>query len=154
KRRRKLSFPLTIPPRRFSVRWRTGSASRRVHINTTCRSALRNAELEEAPMRTRIVPVIAATLAAIAFLDARAPAQPSFTPLGDLPGGAVVSKVWGISADGSTVVGDSIIAGTILFSGKYAAFAWTAKTGLQDIYHLEGSGTICRAYAANATGSM
>ena len=105
-------------------------------------------------MKTANVPVIAATLAAIACLDTRAPAQPSFTPLGDLPGGAVFSEVWGISADGSTVVGDSIIAGSILFSGKYAAFAWTAKTGLQDIYHLEGSGTICRAYAANASGSM
>ena len=91
---------------------------------------------------------------AIAFLGARTLAQPSFTPLGDLPGGVAYSEAWGISADGSTVVGDSIISGSILFGGTYAAFTWTAGAGMTDIYHLAGIGTTCRAYAANATGSM
>src|SRR5215510_11305786 len=40
-------------------------------------------------------------------------AQPSFTGLGDLPGGQVYSEAWGVSADGSAVVGSSVISGKI-----------------------------------------
>src|SRR5262245_54295758 len=80
-------------------------------------------------------------------------AQPSFTPLGDLKGGQNFSDAWGASGDGSTVVGSSIISGHVLFGGTYAAFRWTAATGLADIYSLGGIGTICRAYAASADGS-
>jgi probable HAF family extracellular repeat protein len=95
-------------------------------------------------------------LAAAAALLIVAPAwaQPSFTPLGDLPGGSAHSEAWGVSADGNTVVGASIISGNVLFGGTYAAFAWTAQTGITDIYHLEIIGSICRAYAANANGSV
>ncbi len=81
-------------------------------------------------------------------------AQASFTALGDLSGGAFYSEALGVSADGATVVGSSIISGSILFSGKYAAFSWTAGAGMQDIYHLDGIGTICRAYATNGNGTM
>ncbi len=81
-------------------------------------------------------------------------AQPSFTPLGDLKGGQVFSDAWGVSADGSTVVGSSIISGHILFGGTYAAYRWTAATGIADIYSLGGIGTICRSYAVNADGTM
>lgn len=81
-------------------------------------------------------------------------ARPSFTPLGDLPGGSAHSEVWGVSADGSTVVGASIISGNILFGGTYAAFRWTVPTGITDIYNVGGIGTICRAYSANSDGSV
>ncbi len=80
-------------------------------------------------------------------------AQPSFTPLGDLPGGQAYSDAWGVSADGSTVVGSSIISGNIIFGGTHAAFRWTEEAGIVDIYSLGGIGTICRAYAANADGT-
>ncbi len=79
-------------------------------------------------------------------------AQPSFTPLGDLPGGQAFSDAWGVSADGSTVVGSSIISGNVLFGGTYAAFRWHASTGMVDIYSLGGIGTICRSYGVNADG--
>ncbi len=81
-------------------------------------------------------------------------AQPSFTPLGDLPGGSFHSEAWGVSADGSTVVGASIINGNILFGGTYAAFRWTAQSGLVNIYDVGNIGSICRAYAASADGSV
>src|SRR5205814_7476574 len=93
-------------------------------------------------------------LAAIAGCGGGAFAQPSFTGLGDLPGGQVYSDAWGVSADGSAVVGSSIINGNILFGGTYAAFRWTAATGIVDIYDLGGIGTVCRAFAANGDGSV
>ena len=80
-------------------------------------------------------------------------AQPSFMGLGDLPGGSFHSEAWGVSADGSTVVGASIVNGNVLFGGTYAAFRWTAATGIVDIYDLGGIGTVCRAYAVIADGS-
>jgi probable HAF family extracellular repeat protein len=83
-----------------------------------------------------------------------APAQVSFTGLGDLPGGQYFSEAWGVSADGNVVVGDSIVSGNVLFGGTYAAIKWTASHGIDDIYDLQSVGTICRAYAANADGSV
>jgi probable HAF family extracellular repeat protein len=81
-------------------------------------------------------------------------AQPSFTGLGDLPGGQFYSDAWGVSADGSAVVGSSLISGNVLFGGTYAAFRWTAATGIVDIYDVGGIGTTCRAFAADADGTM
>jgi probable HAF family extracellular repeat protein len=51
-------------------------------------------------------------------------------------------------------VGASIVNGNVLFGGTYAAFRWTAQTGLVDIYNLGGIGTVCRAYAANSDGTV
>src|SRR5690349_24524501 len=87
-----------------------------------------------------------------ALACAPAIAQPTMVGLGDLPGGNFHSDAWGVSADGTTVVGASIVNGNELFGGTYAAFRWTAPTGLTDIYDLGGIGTACRAYAANADG--
>jgi probable HAF family extracellular repeat protein len=81
-------------------------------------------------------------------------AQPSFTALGDLPGGQVYSDAWGVSADGSTVVGSSIISGALPFGPTYGAFRWKAATGIENIYSLGGIGTTCRAFAATADGTM
>jgi probable HAF family extracellular repeat protein len=81
-------------------------------------------------------------------------AQPAFTGLGDLPGGSFYSEAWGVSRDGTTVVGASIINGNVLFGGTYAAFRWTAATGMVDIYDLGTVGTVCRAYAVNGDGSV
>ncbi len=100
-------------------------------------------------MPGRLVLIVASILA-----GASASAQPTFTPLGDLPGGQVFSDAWSVSADGSTVVGSSIISGHILFGCTYGAFRWTAATGIQDIYSLGGIGTACRAFAVNADGSV
>ena len=86
-------------------------------------------------------------------LAATVRAQPSFTPLGDLAGGQNFSDAWGVSADGSTVVGSTIISGHVLFGGTYAAYRWTAATGMVDIFSLGGIGTVCRAYAADADGT-
>jgi probable HAF family extracellular repeat protein len=93
-------------------------------------------------------------LFALAALSGSAFAQPTFTGLGDLEGGQIYSEAWGVSADGSTVVGASITSGHIIFGGTYGAFRWTQATGLQDIYNLGGIGTVCKAYAANANGSV
>jgi uncharacterized membrane protein len=100
------------------------------------------------------LPRLALTAALAATAAAFAGAQPSFAPLGDLPGGSAHSEAWGVSADGSTVVGASIISGNVLFGGTYAAFAWTAQSGIVDIYHLNIIGSICRAYAVDADGSV
>lgn len=49
----------------------------------------------------------------------------SFTPLGDLPGGATFSKASAISADGLVIVGDSIVK-----HDNWRAFRWTAAGGM------------------------
>src|SRR5262245_51405154 len=99
--------------------------------------------------RSRLLAATAAAAACAAPLLAQ-----SFTGLGDLDGGMIFSEAWGVSADGSTVVGDSITNGHILFGAVYGAFRWTAATGLEDIYNLGGIGTTCRAYAVNNNGSV
>src|SRR5262245_17814646 len=100
---------------------------------------------------SRIFTAAALTVAAGA---ASALAQPTLTGLGDLPGGSFHSEAWGVSADGSVVVGASIINGNVLFGGTYAAFRWTASTGIVDIYDVGGIGTVCRGYATTPDGRM
>ena len=67
--------------------------------------------------------------------------EPFFMGLGDLPEGNTRSVVYGLSADGSTVVGDSNVA-----DGQHA-YIWTMATGMQDL----GPGI---ALAASADGSV
>ncbi|MFQ5667939.1 MAG: hypothetical protein ACE5I7_16110 [Candidatus Binatia bacterium] len=80
---------------------------------------------------------IQAALAACSLLAMVTPAsavpQASFHPLGDLPGGAFASQGWGVSADGSTVVGF----GTT--DQEQEAFRWSASAGLQSL------GALCSA---------
>src|SRR5262245_14478522 len=56
-----------------------------------------------------------------------AAAGPVFTGLGDLPGGSFISYAFGVSADGSTVVGSSYG-----LSGEHA-FRWTSSGGMVDL---------------------
>src|SRR5262245_58452318 len=58
-------------------------------------------------------------------------AQPTLIGLGDLPGGQAYSEAWGVSADGSAVVGASLVNGSVPFGATYDAFRWTAETGMQ-----------------------
>jgi probable HAF family extracellular repeat protein len=61
-----------------------------------------------------------------------AAAQPSFTSLGDLPGGTFYSIARGVSSDGSVVVGTS------LSSRGTEAFRWTAADGMIGLGDLPG----------------
>jgi probable HAF family extracellular repeat protein len=66
----------------------------------------------------------------------------SFQGLGDLPGGAYKSEAYGISSDGSVVVGYS--PGTTL----QAAFRWTAEGGIVSV------GNAYKAYGVSSNGSV
>ena len=71
----------------------------------------------------------------------------SFQPLGDLPGGQFRSSASGISADGTTVVGQSVSG-----SGP-EAFRWTAGT-LTPLGDLAGGPFESIAIATNSDGSV
>ena len=58
----------------------------------------------------------------------------SFLPLGDLPGGGFFSQAFGVSADGSTVVGGSNSQSSI----GPEAFRWTAGGGMVGLGDLPG----------------
>jgi len=61
------------------------------------------------------------------LVSVEAAAEPSFTGLGDLPGGSYESNAWGVSGDGSVVVGHSVTT-----SGN-EAFVWTLGGGMVGI---------------------
>ncbi len=72
----------------------------------------------------------------------------TFQGLGDLPGGAFYSSAYGISADGSTVVGSgSSTAGS-------QAFRWTPSGGMVSLGDLPGGGFQSSAYGVSADGSV
>jgi len=70
----------------------------------------------------------------------------SITWLGVLPGGDW-SEAWGVSADGSVVVGYASNA-----AGQRRAFRWTASGGMQDLGTL--GGVRSEAYGVSADGSV
>ena len=76
-----------------------------------------------------------------------ASAEPRFMGLGDLPGGRFNSGAWGVSADGSTVVGTS--EGT---SGL-EAFRWTAASGMEGLGDVAGGSFYSQAWGVSADGS-
>jgi probable HAF family extracellular repeat protein len=90
---------------------------------------------------------LAVTLVAISCMDAHA--QMTFTPLGDLPGGFFYSRVRGISADGSAVVGTSRSA-----SGTGDAFRWTSGGGIVGLDDLPGGTFFSEAHDVSADGSV
>ncbi len=68
--------------------------------------------------------------------------------LGDLPGGGFISKAYGVSADGSTVVGmGTSVSGT-------EAFRWTSSGGMVGLGDLSGGGFFSEAYDVSADGSV
>lgn len=74
-------------------------------------------------------------------------AEPMFMGLGNLPGGGSPSVAHSVSADGSTVVGESDGA-----SGVPIAFRWTAEEGMMALGVLPG-GFTSAAYDVSADGS-
>lgn len=91
-----------------------------------------------------------ATVGAGAFVAGAASGQtlPSFTGVGDLPGGTAESVAAGVSADGTTVVGHAI--GT----AGMEAFRWTAIGGLQGLGFLSMSNPDSEASAVSGDGSV
>jgi len=87
--------------------------------------------------------------ALLVLLISAHPPQPasaaSFTPLGDLPGGATESTATGVSADGAVVVGFSNSS-----DATPEAFRWTAVGGLQGLDDL--SGGLDRSLATGVSG--
>jgi probable HAF family extracellular repeat protein len=76
-----------------------------------------------------------------------AAAEPFFLGLGDLPGGSSFSRAWGVSADGSVVVGfDSAAAG-------FEAFRWTEAGGMAGLGDLPGGSFGSWARSVSADGS-
>jgi probable HAF family extracellular repeat protein len=76
-------------------------------------------------------------------------AESGLTGLGDLPGGTFHSVARAISADGLTIVGDSVGA-----SGDYEAFVWTVGGGMIGLGNLPGGGAFgSSAYSVSADGS-
>jgi probable HAF family extracellular repeat protein len=94
---------------------------------------------------------LTAVLSTALFLlapDARAQGA-SFQGLGDLPGGSSFSQAFGVSADGSVVVGRS--------PGQNIgreAFRWTETGGMQALGDLPGGGFSSSAEGASADGSV
>lgn len=76
----------------------------------------------------------------------------SFVPLGELPG-ARFSAAFGVSGDGSTVVGVSEVENRS-FINQNEAFRWTLSTGLQSTGDLPGNGVAYRATDVSADGSI
>ncbi len=72
------------------------------------------------------------------------------TDLGTLGGVDDQSVAYGISSDGTTVVGDSFLAS----SSTYHAFRWTDTDGMGDLGSLAGPSGDSTAYAVNRDGSV
>lgn len=98
-------------------------------------------------VRSRVLCLIAAT-AALAVSAAHVHAAASFQLLGRLSNSTGNAYATGVSADGSTVIGESPN-GTV-----YSAFRWTAATGMQEMnfyraYAVSGDGTRVAGYNHN-----
>ena len=71
----------------------------------------------------------------------------SFTPLGDLSGGNFFSEAFGVSGDGSVVVGRSI-------SSDQEAFRWTSGGGMVGLGDLSGGSFLSEANGVSGDGSV
>lgn len=88
-------------------------------------------------------------LAAVLLWTAAARAQvPSFTGVGDLPGGSASSTALDVSADGTVVVGESESA-----SGT-EAFRWSVGGGISGLGFLSGSDPYSTANGVSANGNV
>ncbi len=85
-------------------------------------------------------------------LNQRGAPTPSFTLLGDLPGGAFMSRATAVSADGSTVVGYSTST-AVDPNGGHEAFRWKAGQMLGLGAPTQGPGKFSRATGVNWDGS-
>ena len=103
--------------------------------------------------------VLAMTLCVAA--EANSAKRASFQGLGDLPGGTFGSTALDVSADGSTVVGNSHIIGKYEPAPGYIntrdtveAFRWTQKSGMQGLGDLPGGRFRSDATKVSADGSI
>ena len=100
--------------------------------------------------RVVTVPIVVLTAASVR-------AQTTFTPLGDLPGGTYHSEAWGVSADGTTVVGHSLSTGSVMCvtSGteRMEAFVWKSGTGMLGKCDIPGGPEGSWAYDTSGDGS-
>lgn len=85
---------------------------------------------------------------------ANAGAASRFAPLGDFPGGSFYSIAKDVSADGSVVVGWSVIAGEFPAWPDFEAFRWDANTGMTGLGDLPGGQIASFATAVSADGSV
>ena len=81
-------------------------------------------------------------------LTAPCTAPPCFHGLGDLPGGDISSGALAVSADGSTVVGYSSVA------GGYEAVRWRRESGLVSLGEFSGGLHRGRGFDVSADGSV
>ncbi len=100
-------------------------------------------------MKTESILVLAVVVFAVCTISSSFAATASFQGLGDLPGGQFFSYAYGISADGSVVVG----------SGKPAlgwqAYRWTESTGMQGLgAKPTGDADSSEARGASADGAV
>lgn len=77
--------------------------------------------------RKSVVPAITALIWICITAVPSTAVQPTFLGLGDLPGGQYSSNAFGVSGDGSVVVG---ISNSVRSSGAFEGFRWTAETGM------------------------
>lgn len=77
-------------------------------------------------------------------------AAPSFTPIGDLPGGEFQSSVSDLSKDGLWVIGSS----RTTFDYDQKAMRWSLATGMINMGDLPGGGTDAGASSTNFDGSI
>lgn len=73
--------------------------------------------------------------------------------LGDLPGGENVSRAFAISADGTTIVGESGSTASAA-TNEYEAFRWTESTGIVGLGDLAGGNFASAAHAVSADGMV
>jgi len=85
---------------------------------------------------------------ALVFGVSSAQAEPSFQGLGDLPQGIFKSHAYAVSADGSTVVGES--------ESRFGleAFRWTQAGGMVGLGYLSNLYPQSHAYGVSADGSV
>lgn len=91
------------------------------------------------------------TLITFGFVASAVHAQTTLRGVGDLPGGADLSEVFALSADGSTAVGHSDVGGS-LFVRFYAATAWTESSQLVAILDGMEAGMTATAYGVSTNG--
>jgi len=77
--------------------------------------------------------------------------QPFFTGIGGLSTSRVLSHAYGLSADGTTVVGSSVSASS---GNGQEPFRWTASTGMVGLGFLPGDGVGGEAYGVSADGAV
>ena len=77
-------------------------------------------------------------------------AEPSFQGLGDLPGGEFQSEAFGVSGDGTIVVGDSIFDEP----SRSQAFRWTMSGGMEVLGGVSSPIDLRQVWAVSRDGTL